>query len=197
HYFQVKFILPLVLSFCISAAHAQPDAGIEYSANGSFDWSMFKGKINNRDIAEMGKNVGAVTVSALSYETLGQVGHQISLKISALFMPYTSWTRYPKLYHPAEALNHEKRHFDICEIYARLFRKHLMESHFRQSNFRNDLAALFKKYITEYRAMQTRYDRETRHSLDAYQQEKWNAKIDATLKALDGYADNVITVSLN
>jgi hypothetical protein len=37
---------------------AQDIAAIEYSPDGDFNWSMFKGKINPRHIAEMGDNTG-------------------------------------------------------------------------------------------------------------------------------------------
>ena len=193
----MKFILPLLFSLISLAGWSQSSKGIEYSANGAFNWDMFKGKINPKHIAQMGKNTGAVTVSALSYETLGNKGNQVSLKICALFMPHESWTRYPKLYDPEEALNHEKRHFDICEIYARKFRRLVSQTSFTYRNFSSQLNYLFKKTMAEYRAAQADYDHETHHSLNDQLQDHWNDKIDKELAALEDYSETVITVTLN
>ena len=190
-------MLSLFLSLITFAGWSQSIKGIEYSANGAFNWDMFKGKVNAKHIAQMGKNTGAVTVSALCYETLGTKGNKVSLKICALFMPQESWTKYPKLYKPEEALNHEKRHFDICEIYARKFRRLVSETDFTQRNFTVTMNYLFKKTMAEYRAAQAEYDNQTHHSLDDHQQVKWNERIDDELESLVDYSDTIITVSLN
>jgi hypothetical protein len=193
----VKLILPFFFCLVSLTSFSQSVKGIEYSSNGAFNWDMFKGKVNAKHIAQMGKNTGAVTVSALSYETLGTKGNKVSLKICALFIPQESWTRYPKLYHPEEALNHEKRHFDICEIYARKFRRLVSQTDFSQRNFSSTLNYLFKQTMAEYRQAQAEYDNQTHHSLDDHQQDHWNTKIDNELRSLADYSEPVITVSLN
>ena len=189
----MKFLL--ALSICLTAAmiHAQDMAGIEYSPDGDFNWSMFKGKINPRHIAQMGANTGAVTVSSLSYKS-EMYGHQAKIRVSAMFNPEESWTKYPKLYHPEEALNHEKRHFDICEIYARKIRLAIDRTHFDKRHFNDELDAIFKKLVTEYRATQARYDRETKHSIDEDQQARWNKLIAQDLRVLSVYADRTVSV---
>lgn len=192
----MKFLLALTFGLCAVALYAQETAGIEYSPTGNFNWSMFRGQVNPQHIAEMGTNTGAVTVSSLSYKS--EIYDRIAkVRISATFNPLESWTRYPKLYHPEEALNHEKRHFDICEIYARKIRQAVSLSHFNRGNFHGQLEYLFRKLVKDYRAEQSRYDRETRHSMDAEQQKKWNAIIDSRLSSLTGYSSPVVTVTLN
>src|SRR5688500_13352767 len=108
------FLLLCGLLFSMSL-FAQGPHGIEYADAGKFTWELFKGRVNPQHIAEMGKNTGAVTVSSLSYSTVKFTSNSVILKISAKFHPQESWTRYPKLRNPTHALNHEKRHFDICE----------------------------------------------------------------------------------
>ena len=192
----MKFLLALTFSLSTAALIAQESAGIEYSPTGNFNWSMFKGQINPEHIARMGSNTGAVTVSSLSYKS-EVYGRTAKVRIAAMFNPWESWTKYPKLNHPDEALNHEKRHFDICEIYARKIRQAVSLSHFNLGNFYGQLDYLFKKLVKDYRAEQARYDRETRHSIDAEQQKKWNDIIDYRLNELADYASPVVSVTLN
>jgi hypothetical protein len=192
----MKFLLALSFAVCTAILSAQDIAAIEYSPDRDFNWSMFKGKINPRHIAEMGSNTGAVTVSSLSYKS--QVyGRTAKIRVSALFNPTESWTRYPKLNHPNEALNHEKRHFDICEIYARKIRKAITLAHLDRKNFNQQVDYIFKKIVVDYRAAQNRYDRETKHSIDEDQQERWNAIIDAELKSLAEYSNPLVSIALN
>ncbi len=183
------FLLPL-------SGFSQTTEGIEYSPSGIFHWGMFRGKINPKHLAEMGRNTGAVTVSSLSYETIDIDRSMVTLKVTARFHPRESWTRYPHLPHPDEALEHEKRHFDVCEVYARRLRQLISQTQFHPHNFDDVLRAMFKKVVAEYRSTQARYDQETQHSLDARQQALWNARIDRELELLADYADNVITIKL-
>ena len=193
----MKVILIFLLSLTSLLLTAQPTEGIEYSPTGIFHWGMFRGKINPDHIREMGDNTGAVTVSSLSYQMVESKGKNIKLKVSAQFHPTESWTRYPKLYHPDEALNHEKRHFDICEIYARKFRQLLAQSNWTNRNFDANLRASFKKLVAEYRSVQAKYDRETEHSIDVAQQENWNERIDRELAELAAYSETIVSIKLN
>lgn len=192
----MRYLLALSFVFTSVALFSQNSADVTYSSNGPFNWEMFKGKINPHHLDEMGKNTGAVTVSSLSYETVVR-GKNATVTISALFHPFESWTRYPKLDNPDEALNHEKRHFDICEIYARKIRKALISTRFDRGSFNEELSYLFKKMVKEYREEQTRYDKETKHSIDKEQQKKWDAKIDSRLTELSKYSSSTVAVTLN
>jgi hypothetical protein len=114
-------LLFLFFGFFLSLTLFDPGpSGLEYYEAGKFHCGMVKGTINHHHIAEMGQNTGAVTVSSLSYNTVKFTSTSVILKISAKFHPQESWTRYPKLRNPTHALNHEKRHFDLCEVYARI-----------------------------------------------------------------------------
>jgi predicted secreted Zn-dependent protease len=64
----------------------------------------------------------------------------------------------PKALSPDEALNHEKRHFDICEIYARKIRKAISLAQVDRKHFNEQVDYIFKKIVVDYRAAQNRYD---------------------------------------
>ncbi|MEO6130402.1 MAG: DUF922 domain-containing protein [Saprospiraceae bacterium] len=191
----MKFFAVLFFSLSFFPAFCQDMASIEYSPDIDFDWHLFKGKVNPQHTASMGKNTAAVTVSSLNYNTTVK-GKTAVVKVSALFLPSESWTLYPKLDHPDDALNHEKRHFDICEIYARKIRQAILQNHFSQSRFGPSLESLFNKIVSEYRNEQQRYDRETRHCLDVAQQLKWNKIIDAQLASLAAYSNPTVRIGL-
>ena len=190
--------LILLYCFCLisSAALSQASNAIAYSDNHVFNWNMFKGKVNTAHLDQFGNHVAAVTSSIISYSSELR-NYQVKINITALFNPEKSWTLYPNIEHPDHALNHEKRHFQICEIYARKFRQEVSKTQFSQKNFHSEIESIFKKITGEYRDEQSLYDKETIHSLDRKQQEAWNSKIDKELKALAGYAGSSLTITLN
>ena len=192
----MKFILIFCLGLTSFTIRSQTSNAIEYSPTGPFNWSMFKGKVNTTHLDQWGNHTGAVTVSSLSYTTEVR-NHQAKIKITALFNPNESWTKYPHLEHPDEALNHEKRHFDICEIYARKFRQVVSQTQFHQRTFNTEIENIFKKLTADYRAEQNRYDRETDHSINKKEQAVWNTLIDKKLKELKDYEKNSLTILLN
>ncbi len=187
----------LCVSLFTISLFAQSPGGIEYAATGSFDWDLFKGKINPQHITTMGKNTGAVTVSSLSYNTVKFTSNSVILKVTAKFHPTESWTRYPKLKNPGHALNHEKRHFDLCEIYARKIRQRISETHFTRRNLNSQLKTIFADLTKEHAAEQFNYDGQTNHSIDPEQQILWNKAIDQRLASLSDYSETIIEVPLN
>lgn len=174
-----------------------PNNGIEYSDAGKFHWGLFKGRINPQHIAEMGANTGAVTVSSLSYSTVKFTSTSVILKITAKFHTHESWTRYPKLRNPGHALNHEKRHFDLCEVYARKIRQRISETRFTRRNLNSQLKSIFSALTKEHSAEQSKYDHETEHSIDPEQQKLWNEEIDRRLTDLADYSETIVVIPLN
>ena len=174
-----------------------PHNAIEYSEAGKFHWGLFKGKVNPQHIAQMGANTGAVTVSSLSYNTVKFTSGSVILQISAKFHPHESWTRYPKLRNPSHALNHEKRHFDLCEVYARKIRQRINETRFTRRNLNSQLKSIFAELTREHSDEQSKYDHETEHSIHPEQQALWNKEIDQRLADLSDYVETIVVIPLN
>ncbi len=192
----MKFILLFCLGFTSISVWSQTTEGIAYADNLDFNWGMFRGNANQSHIHQIGEHTAAITVSTISYTTELR-NHQAKIRITAIFNPQESWTLYPHLENPEEALNHEKRHFQICEIYARKFRQQVTKTSFKQKTFNAEVEKIFNKLITEYRAEQDRYDLETKHSLNEQQQALWNARIDKDLQALKDFTRTELTITLN
>jgi hypothetical protein len=189
-------ILCFIFSTVVLSAQSHPPV-IEYAALSNFHWGLFKGKINPKHVEQMGANIAAVTVSALSYTTSVINGKTATIRITAEFRPHESWTRYPKIKLPAVALDHEKRHFDITEIYARKIRQMVSTTKFSSIGFNEELDALFKEMAAQHRAEQARYDLETNHSIKPEEQKQWNVWIDSQLKALSKYSGEIVNISLH
>jgi len=190
----MKSISLLCLVFSSYILTAQHPAVIEYAAVTTFHWGMFKGKINQRHIREMGENTGAVTVSSISYTALQISPEEATVHITARFHPEESWTRYPNLKKPEEALEHEKKHFELTEVYARKLRKLVSNSRYTSTRFKEEINKQFTDLVTQHRAEQVRYDHETNHSIDSHQQAKWNARIDEQLESLGTYSKTTVTI---
>ena len=116
------------------------------------------------------------------------------LKVTAKFHPTESWTRYPKLRNPNHALNHEKRHFDLCEVYARKIRQRINETQFTRRNLNYKLKTIFAELTQEHSAEQENYDHQTEHSIDPEQQAIWNKIIDRRLEELEEYSETIVVI---
>lgn len=190
-------IPPLLGAILLSlSGMAQSNVLLNYDAITRFDWNLFQGKINPRLVAEMGDNTGAVTVSSISYTAKQTSPHSVTIVIHARFHVNESWTKFPKLPDPDGALNHEKRHLDLTEIYARQLRKTVFESSFTAGNFKSELDRMFQEIVNVHREEQIRYDVESDHSNNPHQQEIWNIAIDRTLQELDDFSHTMLIVEL-
>lgn len=142
----------------------------------------------------MGENTGAVTVSSISYTAQQISPQEATVTITARFHPQESWTRYPHLTKPEEALEHEKKHFELTEIYARKLRKLVSNSRYSSARFKDEINKQFTDLVTQHRAEQVRYDHETNHSINHPQQIKWNARIDEQLASLTSYSESIVSI---
>ncbi|MCD2422937.1 DUF922 domain-containing protein [Niabella pedocola] len=95
----------------------------------------------------------------------------------------------------AYLLNHEQKHFDISEIYARELSRFLRTQSLGKApmeRMTNEMNRLFK----ELDAYQKKYDAETANGRNKQKQELWNLRIAQRLKALLPYAAKDYILSL-
>lgn len=99
--------------------------------------------------------------------------------IKAFFNCNKSWMRKPA---SKRLLDHEKLHFDITELHVRKLRSKY-DSLEKNGIFERDIYDnLLELNQLETKRMHQKYDRETDHSKNGVEQEKWNNKIQALLK---------------
>ena len=81
-------------------------------------------------------------------------------------------------------LKHEQYHFNIAELFARKYRKIILEH-----PDTNDTEVFYKIHKDE-RQYQDLYDSETNHSLNREKQKQWEIKIDQELQKLQKYSSD-------
>lgn len=120
---------------------------------------------------------------------------QGSVEIRAIVIPKNSWAMSE--FKDNYGLKHEQGHFDITEIYARLFRKKLLEQkRFTLKNYRKKCIYIGSKINEMFNSEQDLYDKETNHSIIREKQEEWNKKIADRLNELEEYSNPVIQIKL-
>ena len=92
--------------------------------------------------------------------------------------------------HDEYILKHEQLHFDITEIYARKFRKSIIEKKMTFVQFSDQHISMFNKIQEELRLKQDEYDSEVYS--DSSLQPKWNDWVKEELKKYEEYSDTEI-----
>lgn len=178
---KITFILSIL--FLLSYSKAQPATGnykefITWKDSILLTWKDFKGEpIPNAAEA-------AMTASSMefSYKTRG---NQVFWNVNVKFFPLLSWSNKSK--QSDYILKHEQLHFDITELYARLFRKQLKENIFSLKDI-SKIKTINKNILQQWQNEQDKYDRETNHSINETKQLEWNKNIQQRLEALKEFA---------
>ena len=85
-------------------------------------------------------------------------------------------------------LNHEQRHFDIAEVFARKLRKEFQAKSFTIDEFDTHVRNLYEMYFDELNRTQDLYDKQTNHGLNILQQNKWDEWVDQELNKFNDYS---------
>ena len=158
-----------------------PDT-IHWSKNYKLSWEDFKGKdlINSPFSAQ----------SNCLY-TLEQrpIFNKDSLTIHVMLRP--CFTRKSSWVHPDALqdtlLMHEQLHFDLCELYGRIFRKNIAGLTINAMNFDKEISQVFNEMWTQYSAEQEKYDLETNHGTITEMQIKWIRETEKRLNELSDW----------
>lgn len=114
-------------------------------------------------------------------------GDNISVNVYVRFYCNDSW--HHKDYYLNEVLKHEQLHFDICELYGRIFYKNILLLRKNEMLNERNLKKLLTELMEEYDQTQDRYDDETNHSTDGKRQAAWYKKIMQALQEYQQFAD--------
>ncbi len=159
---------------------------VVWSDENKIIWKNYKGKPTN-------STDGAMTCSLIYSKYENSNNNDLIINIRACFLKNESWKRekMPSNYH----LNHEQRHFDITEIFARRLRKILADTSFQSiSNAKKNIPKLIKDNNKEWDIYQNIYDKESNHSINIEKQTLWNKRIDDELNQLSDYKSNLISI---
>ena len=155
---------------------------MSWNESSKLSWSDFKGEINQNSDAV------ALTASGITFgfsvSTSGSRIVDYSTKVEAHFYPNKSW--YKKDRADDYILGHEQLHFDITELYTRLFRQRLTKLSVNQ-NIKKQLKQLHNAINKELNETQKRYDEQSVHSINPEAQKRWQEFIDLELKKLEEF----------
>jgi hypothetical protein len=159
----------------LTTVQADADAmagSFAWSPERALTWSDFRGRPN------LASPMAASTSYVIAFEARC-LGNAFSFNVESRFLPTQSWVKSEHVLdrESAQTLNHERTHFDLSEVHARLARKGLaaLESPCALPDGQRD--QLMVPYLKTDAGLQARYDRETVHGTLPRQQGTWDDQV--------------------
>jgi len=189
-YFKYFIPISILLFYASEKLPAKRDnsSRISWDINNQIEWKDFKGRVKKTSPLD------AYTMLGISVEIIGQKNGKVDMGVFGYFEKNKSWVK------PGEKTNHllshERKHFDLCEVFRRKLIKNLEASKtYNYDSFSDEIEKIFNKNFEDYTKEQERYDEETHHSQKIESQIKWNKFISKELLRLKKY--DKIAASLN
>lgn len=127
----------------------------------------------------------SVTGLHIKYSSaLNKKGVVLDFSVESFFEPKESWSKPEK--QSQHILNHEQIHFDITELHARKLRKQLKNERFTRK-IKNEVEQIYLRIEGQRKAMQQKFDAETKHSLNVEKQLGWERFIAKELTKYDAW----------
>lgn len=156
---------------------------IEWKEDKKLIWSNFKSKVNN----QRGKDIVAYThcgwVSSVVKSTNPKGDAKVS--IETIFNEDKSWKDEKRI--NDYVLNHEQKHFDIAEIYARKMRKEIFAKIKTSGDYDKYFQTIYNHTIKDYKNFQALYDGVTEHGMNREKQSEYDVIISDELEQLKNY----------
>ena len=192
----IFLVLILFHSLCIDSISQQIEAGVIFwNSKRSLTLNDFKA-IADSSTSIKGNNL-AITRTGITYSvtTSKARSNRIEIKVYATVHTANSYIKERVLTSPKTSidylLNHEQKHFDISEIYAREAVKGLQALKLT-SNYTTAIRSLMQKIFKQSEIYQELYDTETNNGRNAEKQKRWDEIIAARLKLSEPYKNKTL-----
>jgi hypothetical protein len=96
----------------------------------------------------------------------------LRFEVNAYFSHHDSWVDAGDANN--YLLEHEQRHFDLAELYARKLRKELQATAFERGKINTQIQQTYDRMFRAYKKAQKTYDAESAHSTDLEAQQRWD-----------------------
>lgn len=160
---------------------------IKWSESVKLDWKDFKAKPNKATKAL------AQTQSHVLFKFQQSSNSEAEVELQSYFNTAGSWVKVETEY----LLNHEQIHADITEVFARKIRKEITNNSGKLGkNFDKKLQEIYNRNMQELNKFQRLYDKETNHSINKSEQERWNKKVNKLLLQLEYYSNAKINIKI-
>jgi hypothetical protein len=177
------FLLPLFATLLMSFS-----SDMEWAAARRLSWNDYTGAVNSKS------KFSAMSTCAIAFQINGK-GDTVHVMVKSLFYPGKSWV---KTKDKSEALlAHEQLHFDITELYARKLRKEVLGMKLDAKHAQKQLMNAYQKNFKALTKEQTRYDAQSKHSINKEKQQAWSIRIHKELEQLSGYTASSLHLKLS
>jgi len=163
----------VMLSFLTSTSYAQ--VRHSWVKKQHFEWEDLTGFPDAESLYAASVNTGFSQDFSIDHD--GKLVLS-SLQITAYFYPKLSWYK-PKQIN-ADLLNHERLHFKITELHARMLRKQITGFNFT-ANLRSEIRQMYQEIEQKRQKMQADFDGQTQHGLRVEQELLWEQKVNLLL----------------
>lgn len=156
---------------------------IEWTQETKLVWSNFKSKINNQH----GRDIVAYTHCGWAYSVVKSSNPKGAAKVNieTIFNEDKSWKDDKRI--NDYVLNHEQKHFDIAEIYARKIRKEIVDKIKTTSDYDKFFQTIYNRIVKDYRNFQALYDGVTENGMNKEKQTEYDILISKELEELKNY----------
>jgi len=155
---------------------------LAWSPDYEIKWSDFKAA------PKKSSPLDAYTMLGISLEVVSQENGKVNMGVFGYFEKNKSWVKSDE--QTEHLLNHEQKHFDLCEVYRRILIKRLEAGNpYSYDNFNNKVGDIFNKTFKDYTDEQEKYDHETNHSQKKEKQAMWDADVKQRLIDLEKHKD--------
>lgn len=172
----------LISQLCVSQPSANNTHLVKWDESRKISWNHF--------IVKNGSDRFAAECHTFFKASFYLENDSVFCQVVSYFNKDSSWRAPHIRKSDPYTINHEQKHFDITEIFARKIRKQLIEQPVNEQQ----LESIYFENARECRKFQERYDRETRHSIDISKQLEWNQKIEQLLIDLDDFEEQAIFI---
>ena len=180
----------ILIPFIVFSQKYETAKMIRWDENRPLTWNDFKGPVNKRS------SFYASTCAGIYLKIEHSTDGDITVLAETFFDPAKSW--YVKKYADEKLLEHEQRHFDIKEIYARRFIKRVLDADLASERKPVDkIQKIYRQTLDEMNDFDDRYDRETKHSVNKEQQTAWNHEIERLLEETRAYERKEISLFID
>ena len=156
---------------------------IEWNENRKLVWNDFKSKKNNQH----GKDVVAYTHCGWIYSVTKSTNlkGEVKVNVKTIFNEDQSWKDDQRI--NDYVLNHEQKHFDIAEVYARKIRKEVALKIKKSGDFDRYFQGLYTRILKDYKNFQALYDKVTQNGMNKEKQSEYDRMISDELEQLKDF----------
>jgi len=176
-------ILFVLLAFGNLNSYAQDQ--LLYENNKNLTWDNFKGS------PDMNAWQSAVTATQIKMELKGEQT-LARVIVECVFVQSRSWVKPNHKQHTL--LMHERGHFELRELYARMLRKEISQLKVTPKNVSKKVIKLYKKYNKLSVKANKLYDKESDFSRNKAGQAKWSVYLQKELKKYEKYKGSIVVL---